>query len=69
MAQAQALTMADGSTLALEPGLLFQVLDNGTVSVVDPLARTIDMIGNPIETSKVRVQGKEDLLNKLVTDG
>ena len=39
-------------TPALKPGLLFQVLDNGTVSVVDPSTRTIDTLGNP----KVRVQ-------------
>ena len=56
MAPIQTITMADGSTLALKSGSLFQVLDNGSVSVVDPSTGTIDMIGNPIETPKVRLQ-------------
>ena len=56
MAPIQTITMADGSTLALKSGSLFQVLDNGSVSVVDPSTGTIEMIGNPIGTPKVRLQ-------------
>ena len=52
MALPQAIPMIGGSTLALKPGLLFQVLDDGAVSVVDPSTRTIDMLDNP----KVRGQ-------------
>jgi hypothetical protein len=61
MALTQAIPMADGSTLALKPGVLFQVHDDGTVSVVNPSSGTLDVVGNlpkssvlpPLETSKV----------------
>ena len=64
MALAQAIPMANGSTLSLKPGSLFKVLDNGAVSVVDPSTGTIDIVGNlpkssmrsPTQTSKVCVQ-------------
>lgn len=56
MAPVQAISMFDSSTLALRPGFLFRVLDNGSVSVVDPSAGTLDTIRNPVESSEVCVQ-------------
>lgn len=70
MAPAQAIQMADGSTLALNP-CVFRVLDNGTVSMVDPPIGNLNAVGTPpkstmvssVEPSKVRVN--DDSRDKL----
>ena len=61
MALPQVIPMIGGSTLALKPGLLFQVLDDGAVSVVDPSTRTIDMLDNP------KVRGQQAVLGASLT--
>ena len=57
--------MADNSTIALKPGAVYQVLDNGTVSAVDPSTGSMDIIGilpkssmiSSVGSSKVRFNG------------
>ena len=63
----QAIPMANDSTLAVNPGALFQIHDDGTVSVVNPSIGTIDIVGDlatgssslrsTVENSKSRLNG------------
>ena len=66
--------MANNSTLALKPGSVFRVLDDGTVSVVDPSSGSMDMVGplpkssmvSSVGSSKVRFNGNP--YNRAETD-
>jgi len=45
MASTQAIQITDLPTLTLKPGVVLQVLGDGTVSVVDPSTGNIDVVG------------------------